>query len=89
MGLIVLRQAAMRETVKEESVVIEPAIDLDPRELLGLSQVAKVSGKPEAVGRLLCKVGTEGSPPPTIPLVARLLSKIGDEGAEIAIPIEQ
>jgi len=56
-------------------------LDLDPDELLGLSQVAKVSGKQEDVGRVLSKVGTEGPPPPAgFPMISRLLSKIGGEG---------
>jgi hypothetical protein len=38
--------------MKEDST-----IELDPRDLLGLSQVAKVSGKQAATGRLLNKVG--------------------------------
>ena len=60
---------AMGTVMKEEST--EPIIDLDPSELLGLSQVAKVSGKREAVGRLLSKVGAEGPPPPPVsPLMA-------------------
>lgn len=56
-----------------------PVIALDPSELLGLSQVVKVSGKQDALGRLLCKVG-EGPPPPVAPMLPRLLSKIGTEG---------
>jgi len=60
--------------------ITQPLIDLDPNKLLGLSQVAKVSGKPSADGRLLSKVGTEGPPPPVSPLISRLLSKIGGEG---------
>ena len=61
--------------MKEDST--QPLIDLDPRELLGLSQVAKVSDKPAADGRLLSKVG-EGPPPPVSPRISRLLSKIGE-----------
>ena len=65
--------------MKEDST--QPLIDLDPNELLGFGQVAKVSGKQEAVGRLLNKVGTEGPPPPAgFPLISKLLSKIGQEG---------
>jgi hypothetical protein len=61
---------AMGTVMKEEST--EPIVDLDPNELLGLSQVAKVSGKWEAVGRLLSKVGAEGPPPPPVsPLMSR------------------
>jgi hypothetical protein len=48
--------------MKEDST-----IELDPRDLLGLSQVAKVSGKQAATGRLLNKVGGEG-PQGTHPL---------------------
>ena len=57
----------------------QPVIELDPRELLGLSQVAKVSGKPAADGRLLSKVG-EGPGPVQPSRISRLLSKIGGEG---------
>ena len=65
--------------MKEDST--QSLIDLDPNELLGLSQVVKVSGKREAVGRVLSKVGFEGPPPPSgFPLISRLLSKIGGEG---------
>ena len=64
--------------MKDDST--ELPIDLDPNELLGLSQVAKVSGKQEDVGRVLSKVGAEGPPPPVSPLISRLLSKIGQEG---------
>ena len=42
-------------------------IDLDPNELLGLSQVAKVSripDKPDVLSRVLSKIGLEGPPPP-------------------------
>ena len=71
--------------MKEDST--ELLIDLDPNELLGLSQVVKVSGKQEAVGRLLSKVGTEGPPPPVSPLISRLLSKIGGEGPVVELDI--
>jgi hypothetical protein len=64
--------------MKEDST--QPLIELDPRELLGLSQVAKVSGKQEDAGRLLSKVGEEAPPPPVSPRISRLLSKIGFEG---------
>ena len=64
--------------MKEVSTGTEPIIELDPRELLGLSQVAKVSGKQEAVGRLLSKVGEGPGTPPS--RIARVLSKIGGEG---------
>ena len=59
-------------------------IDLDPNELLGLSQIAKVSeglGKPGALGQVLSKIGPEGPPLPDLPrrpLHSRLLSKIGE-----------
>ena len=43
----------MGTDMKEDST--QPLLDLDPNELLGLSQVAKVSGKPAADGRLLSK----------------------------------
>lgn len=42
-------------------------IDLDPHELLGLSQVAKVSRipeKPDVLSRVLNKIGFEVPPPP-------------------------
>jgi len=54
----------------------QPLIELDPRELLGLSQVAKVSDKPAADGRLLSKVGEGPSGRPS--RLAKLLSKIGE-----------
>jgi hypothetical protein len=41
--------------MKEDST--EPLVDLDPNELLGLSQVVKVSCKQEDVSRVLSKVG--------------------------------
>ena len=63
--------------MKEDST--QPLIDLDPRELLGLSQVAKVSNKPAADGRLLSKVG-EGPGPVQPSRISQLLSKIGGEG---------
>ena len=64
--------------MKEDST--QPLIDLDPRELLGLSQVAKVSNKPAADGRLLNKVGGEGPQGTQPSRLYRLLSKIGQEG---------
>jgi hypothetical protein len=71
----------MGTEMKVVSIGTEPLIELDPRELLGLSQVAKVSGKQEDVSRVLSKVGAEGPPPPPVsPLISRLLSKIGFEG---------
>ena len=45
--------------MKEENT--EPVIDLDPRELQGLSQVVKISSKSAADSRLLSKIG-EGPP---------------------------
>ena len=63
--------------MKEDST--QPLIDLDPNELLGLSQVAKVSGKQAATGRLLNKIGGEG-PAGRPSRLAKLLSKIGEEG---------
>jgi hypothetical protein len=68
----------MGTDMKEDST--QPLIDLDPNELLGLSQVAKVSGKQAATGRLLSKVGEGPRPAPPSGL-AKLLSKIGEEGA--------
>jgi Chaperone of endosialidase len=69
----------MGTDMKEDNT--QPLIELDPRELLGLSQVAEVSGKQEDVGRVLSKVGFEGLRPPSgFPLISRLLSKIGGEG---------
>jgi hypothetical protein len=49
--------------MQEDQFIAEEPIDLDPSELLGLSQVAKVSGvlaMPDALGRLLSKIGGEG-----------------------------
>jgi len=67
----------MGTDMKEDST--QPVIELDPRELLGLSQVAKVSNKAAADGRLLSKVG-EGPGPAQPSRISRLLSKIGGEG---------
>lgn len=53
--------------MSRDRVVSDEPIDLDPNELLGLSQIAKVSeglGKPGALGQVLSKVGTEGPPLP-------------------------
>ena len=67
-----------------DRVVSDEPIDLDPNELLGLSQIAKVSeglGKPGALGQVLSKIGPEGPPLPDLtrrPLHSRLLSKIGE-----------
>ena len=63
--------------MKEDGIGTEPVIELDPRELLGLSQVAKISNKPAADGRLLSKVG-EGPSPVKPSGLAKLLSKIGE-----------
>jgi len=65
----------MGTDMKEDST-----IELDPRDLLGLSQVAKVSGKQAATGRLLNKVGGEGPQGTQPSRLSRLLSKIGQEG---------
>ena len=66
--------------MKDETTLNQP-IELDPTELLGLSQVAVVSAGPTANAQLLNKIGPEG-PPPTVPpsRLAKLLSKIGGEG---------
>src|SRR5690349_7854694 len=69
----------MGTDMKEGST--QPFIELDPRELLGLSQVAKVSDKPAADGRMLSKVG-EGPGPVQPSRISRLLSKIGGEGPQ-------
>ena len=54
----------------------KPIIELDPRELLGFSQMAKVSAEAKASSKLLSKVGEGPSRiPPT--RLGRLLSKIG------------
>jgi len=76
--------------MKDDSIGTEPLIELDPRELLGLSQVAKVAGKQADVGRVLSKVGFEGPPPPSgFPMISRLLSKIGGEGGQAPeVPVE-
>ena len=65
--------------MKEDSTGNAPLIELDPRELLGLSKVAKVSGVHRATGRLLNKVG-EGPGQPS--RLAKLLSKskVGGKG---------
>jgi hypothetical protein len=48
----------------KDRIVTEPVIDLDPSELLGLSQVAEVSGnQPSPLARLLSKIGGEGAEP--------------------------
>ena len=47
--------------MKQEKARIEPSIDLDSSEPLGLSQV---SAKPECLSRLLRKVGGEGGEAP-------------------------
>ena len=74
--------------MNRDRVVSDEPIDLDPNELLGLSQIAKVSeglGKPGALGQVLSKIGPEGPPLPDLPrrpLHSRLLSKIGDRRAD-------
>lgn len=50
----------------ENRTTSSEAIDLDPSELLGLSQVAKVSkipDKPDVLSRVLSKIGFEGPSP--------------------------
>ena len=73
--------------MKEDRIIADEPIDLDSSELLGFSQVAKVSGaqgKPDDLGRLLSKIGalasSSGDSPATRKWghLARLLSKIGD-----------
>ena len=71
--------------MKEDRIIADEPIDLDPSELLGFSQVAKVSGaqgKPDDLGRLLSKIGAARSPNSPAERkwghLARLLSKIGD-----------
>ena len=57
-------------------------MELDARELLGLSQVAKVAeaaAEPDTPGRVLSKIGELIDAPPS--LAARLLSKIGEADA--------
>jgi|SRR5690242_1850946 hypothetical protein len=73
-------------------VVSDEPIDLDPNELLGLSQIAKVSGgvgKTGGLGQVLSKIGPEG-PPPTDParrpLHSRLLSKVGEKLPSLVAP---
>jgi len=62
----------------------DKVIQLDPCKLLGLSQVARVSDNAadsEALGRVLSKIGENGSTPvENSSPIAKLLSKIG-EGA--------
>lgn len=74
--------------MKEDRIIADEPIELDPSELLGFSQVAKVSGaqgKPDDLGRLLSKIGN-GEFPENSPAkrewghLARLLSKIGAGG---------
>jgi hypothetical protein len=70
--------------MNRDRVASDEPIDLDPNELLGLSQIAKVSeglGKPGGLGRVLSKIGPEVPPPPDSarrPLHSRLLSKVGE-----------
>jgi len=64
-------------------------IKLDPRELLGLSQVEKVSDKTtdsKSLGRVLSKIGGENGGSSGAPsAIARLLSKIGENGSSTII----
>ena len=50
---------------EENKIIADEPIELDPSELLGLSQVAKVSGVPgkPVLGRVLNKIGPEGPHP--------------------------
>ena len=75
--------------MKEDRTITTEPIELDPSELLGFSQVAKVSGvqgEPGDLGRLLSKIGGSGEigdgnglPSQSKGLrLARLLSKIGN-----------
>jgi hypothetical protein len=60
--------------MQEDRIGAAELIDLDPNELLGFSQVAKVSGtqgNPDALGRLLSKIGEN-------PTLGKLLCKIGE-----------
>ena len=64
--------------MKKDRITADQPIDLDSSELLGFSQVAKVSGtqgRSDDLGRLLSKIGGEAS---DAPAVSRLLSKIGE-----------
>jgi len=68
--------------MKEDRIIADEPIDLDSSELLGFSQVARVSGaqgKSDDLGRLLSKIGSE-NPGATFdaPVFSRLLSKIGE-----------
>jgi len=68
--------------MKEDRIIADEPIDLDSSELLGFSQVARVSraqGKSDDLGRLLSKIGGEhGGATFDAPVVSRLLSKIGE-----------
>ena len=74
--------------MKEDRTITTEPIELDPSELLGFSQVAKVSGvqgEPGDLGRLLSKIGLTGETGNGLPsqsmgsLLARLQSKISGE----------
>jgi hypothetical protein len=70
--------------MKDDQTKAWNEVQLDARELLGLSQIAKVSAAeasdgPACIGRVLNKVGGESPPILEIPNApARLLSKIGE-----------
>ena len=68
---------------EENKIIADEPIELDPSELLGLSQVAKVSGVSgePVLGRVLNKIGEGPNPvdPMRLSLHSRLLSKIGGE----------
>ena len=70
--------------MKEDRTITTEPIELDPSELLGFSQVAKVSGvqgEPGDLGRLLSKIGLTGETGNGLPsqsmgsLLVRLQSK--------------
>jgi hypothetical protein len=53
----------------EDRTITGEPIEFDPNELLGLSQVAKVSriqDKPDVLGRVLSKIGLEGPSPGSV-----------------------
>src|SRR5262245_41772630 len=75
-------------TMKKDRITADQPIDLDSSELLGFSQVAKVSGtqgKSDDLGRLLSKIGPGGEVSGA-PAVSRLLSKIGTDGEVSGAP---
>ena len=69
--------------MKADRIIADEPIDLNPSELLGFSQVAKVSGAQNDLGRLMSKIGAGGEFPDS-PAdrkwghLGRLLSKIGE-----------